>query len=432
MPGTAPPAPRPLPALHRLAPHAYYGWFVVAGVFLLSFVSVGIGFYGQTVFLDGLIREKGWTKEAVSGASTLYFIVSGITGTLVGRSVDRWGSRTPILGGALAMAGSLLWLGSIDRPGELYVVYAALAVGFAMTAAVPQNAILARWFVARRAFAMSLSQTGVSLGGIVLAPLATLLIAARGIGPTTWLLALVVLVVMLPVTTWVLRGDPADHGLAPDGAPSPEIAPPAEHRWRARDAVRTSRFGVTALSFSLILFCQTGLSVHLLHLLRNHLSAATAASGVSLVAVGSILGRLVVGRMADRRDKRRLAAGLFAFQSMAHIALSFAEQPATLLVATLLFGLTIGSIFMLQSLLVVELFGVASFGTVFGLLNFVSSIGGGLGPLAVGIVAARFGGYPVALWMLAVAAALGAVVVLRIPVGEERAKSGDGVDLSVP
>jgi len=117
---------------------------------------------------------------------------------------------------------------------------------------------------------------------------------------------------------------------------------------------------------------------------------------------------------------------------MAHIALSFAEQPATLLVATLLFGLTIGSIFMLQSLLVVELFGVASFGTVFGLLNFVSSIGGGLGPLAVGIVAARFGGYPVALWMLAVAAALGAVVVLRIPVGEERAKSGDGVDLSVP
>jgi sugar phosphate permease len=411
---------RPLPAAHRLAPGLYYGWIIMAGSFLLSFVSVGIGFYGQTVFLDGLIRENGWTKETVSGASTLYFIVSGIAGIAVGRAVDRWGARGSLSLGALLMAASLIWLGRIERPGELYAVYAALAVSFAMTAAVPLNAVLARWFVARRALAMSLSQTGVSLGGIVLVPFSTLMIAGRGFETTMWILAALVVALILPISVWVIRWDPADHGLAADGEAIGGAPPPPSRSWRARDAIRSSSFLTLSLSFSLILFCQTGLSVHILHLLRDHLSAGAAASGVSLVALGSIVGRLCMGQIADRVDKRILAAGLFAVQALAHLGLSFASEPVALYGFTLLFGLTIGSVFMLQSLLVLELFGVRSFGTVFGLLNLVSSVGGGLGPWVVGSVAASFdGGYASALRVLAASAAIGSLMVLRVHAPKE-------------
>ncbi len=412
---TGEPRPRrPLPAIHRLRPQAYYGWFVVAGGFILSFVAVGIGFYGQTVFLDGLIREKGWAKETVSGASTLYFIVSGIAGNFVGRAVDRWGARGLIFVGSLVMAASLLGLGRVERPAELFVVYAVLAVGFAMTAGVPLNALLARWFIRRRAFAMSLSQTGVSLGGIVLVPAATLLIAKHGIELTSWLLAALVLLVMWPVTVWVIRWDPADYGLSEDGQPGAQTDSEELRLWRARDAIRTASFLKLALAFSSILFCQTGLSVHLLHLLREHLDAAVAASGVSLVALGSIVGRLLIGQVADRVEKRWLVALLFVVQASAHLAMSLADGKVQLLGATLLFGLTIGSIFMLQSLLVMEIFGVASFGKIFGLLNLVTSMAGGLGPLAVGAVATHLGGYPSALLMLSCMAGFGAVVALGV------------------
>jgi MFS family permease len=404
-----------LPAIHRIAPRVYYGWIVMAGSFVLSFVSVGIGFYGQTVFLDALIRENGWSQETVSGASTLYFTVSGLAGIAVGRVVDRWGARGSLFAGSLLMAAALLWLGRIERPTELYAVYAVLAVSFAMTAAVPLNAVLARWFVARRAFAMSLSQTGVSLGGIVLVPAMTLLIAGRGLEVATWALAATVLALMLPIITWVIRWDPADHGLAADGEPAATAIGVESRVWRARDAIRTSSFVTLSLSFSLILFCQTGLSVHVLHMLREHMSAGAAAMGVSLVPFGSIVGRLFVGRIADRVDMRLLAAGLFGTQALAHLGLGLASGPAAMMFFTFVFGLTIGSVFMLQSLLVMELFGVRSFGTVFGLVNLVTSIAGGLGPLAVGSVAANLGGYPSAVHMLSAAAALGAVTVLRVP-----------------
>ena len=408
-----------------MAPHIYYGWIVLAGSFVLSFVSVGIGFYGQTVFLDALIRENSWSKETVSGASSLYFMVSGLAGIAVGRAVDRFGVRASMLLGTCTMAGSLLWLGTIERSSQLYPVYALLAVSFAMTAAVPVNAMLARWFVARRAFAMSLSQTGVSLGGIVLVPVTTLLIADRGFSATMSVLAVVVLVLMLPVIIWVVRSDPADHGLTADGNAHVDLAPGADVTWRARDVVRTSSFQALALSFSAILFCQTGLSVHVLHMLREHLSAGVAASGVSLIALSSIVGRLCIGQLADRVDKRKLAGGLFAVQAVAHLGLGFAQGPVALFGFTLLFGVTIGSVFMLQSLLVLELFGVRSFGTVFGLLNLATSVGGGLGPLAVGAVASHFGGYPSALWMLSLSAALGSIAVVRVPRPNEVARQRD-------
>lgn len=386
----------------------------MAGSFAISFVSVGIGFYGQTVFLDALIREHQWSKEAVSGGATLYFMVSGLAGIAVGRMVDRHGARGSLVAGGLLMAGSLLWLGRIERPAELYPVYAMLAVSFAMTAAVPLNAVLARWFVARRAFAMSLSQTGVSLGGIVLVPATTLMIARRGMEQTTWALGALVILVVLPISIWVIRWDPADHGLAADGEALASTPAAAPRRWRSRDAVRTGSFFTLALGFSSILFCQTGLSVHILHLLRDHLSAATAASGVSLIAAGSIIGRLCLGQIADRIDMRKLAAGLFVVQAVAHLGLSFSATTPALLGFALLFGLTIGSVFMLQSLLVLEFFGIASFGTVFGALNLVTSVAGGLGPLAVGSVAEHFGGYSAALRMLAVVAAIGTIAVLRV------------------
>ena len=96
------------------------------------------------------------------------------------------------------------------------------------------------------------------------------------------------------------------------------------------------------------------------------------------------------------------------------MALSFASRPTTLLVASLLFGFTIGAVFMLQSLLVADLFGLASFGTLFGVLNLISSFGGGLGPLTVGMLAENLGGYPGAIRVLGAIAFFAAFIVSRL------------------
>lgn len=411
---------RTLPAVHRLSPDLYYGWFVVAGTFALSFVSVGIGFYGQTVFLDALIHEKGWSKAAVSGASTLFFMTTGVAGVAVGRAVDRWGSRRMLTAGALCMAVALLWLGRIERPGELYLVYALLAVSFAMSAAIPLTGLVNRWFVNQRSRAMSFSQTGVSVGGLVLVPLVTTFIAAHGMRSATALLAVLVLAVALPVIFLIVREDPALHGLTPDGfgparsRTTRTMAPAAERSWRAREAVGTGAFVLLSASFGAILLCQTGVAVHHLHLLRQHLDTSAAAFGAATIPVGSIFGRLVAGRFADQFDKRHVAAVLFVLQALAIAALSVSSGATALLLASVWFGLTIGAVFMLQGLLVAEIFGLPSYGTVFGVLSMITGIGGGLGPLSVGLLSESMGGYPGALRCLLLVSPLAAIAVLRV------------------
>ena len=174
-------APRPLPAAHRLAPNIFYGWVVLFGAALLAFVGVGIGFYGQTVLIDALPSERGWSKAIVGGASSMYFVVTGVAGLGVGRIVDRYGPHAVIVAGSLIMGAALVWVGYASSPVELYLAFFAMAIGFAAAGSVPNNAIVTRWFIGLRARALAISQTGVSLAGVLLVP-----IAVYAIGNLRW------------------------------------------------------------------------------------------------------------------------------------------------------------------------------------------------------------------------------------------------------
>ena len=414
-----PPA-RPLPAVHRLAPRVFYGWFIAAGTFLTSFVVVGFGFYGMAVFLDALCNERGWPRTSVSFATSLCFVVSAVTGSLIGRSVDRHGPRIWIAVGAFVMAVALLAIGRVDRPEQLYLAFPPLGVGFSMAGGVTASALITRWFVALRMRAMTVSTTGVSLGGVVLVPVATAMIVERGLAGATPRLAVLLLVVVLPVVVLVLRSGPDDHGLAADGDPAAaERAPHVDleaqaRRWSRREAVRTQAFWLLVVAFGGILFCQVGVAMHQISLLRETLTPEGAALAVSTTATGSILARIVVGTFADRLDKRKLAATLMTIQAGAIAILAFVPNAPAAYAASLVFGFTIGNLFMLQSLITAELFGMASFGAVFGLVQLLTQTGSGLGPYALGLLVTAFGSYRAGLVLLAGVALVSAVVISRV------------------
>jgi MFS family permease len=422
-----PPQPRPLPAAHRIAPGAFYGWIVAGAISLVSFVVVGVGFYGLAVFLDALCTERGWSRSEVSFATTLYFMTSGIAGVAVGRSVDRHGPRIWIGVGAAVMALGLLFVGRVESARQLALVYPLLALGFAMTGAVPSGAIITRWFVARRARAMSISMTGVSIGGIVLVPFMTAMIARDGLAVATRVLALMVLAIVLPLVTLVLRSNPEAHGLLPDGgAVPPSTAHPAplstqQRHWTTAEALRTRTFWVLVAAFGGILFCQVGTAMHQLSLLRRHLDTGTAAFAVSTTAFGSVVARLVVGGFADRVSKRKLCVALMCLQAMALLGFSVSERLVPLYGCSLLFGVTIGNVYMLQSLLVGELFGMRSFGTVLGALQLITQTASGLGPFALGLLHAWFGGYPQGLSVLVAIALSSAAILSRVRAPEPAA-----------
>ncbi|HTO70897.1 MAG TPA: MFS transporter [Myxococcota bacterium] len=408
----------PLPAFARFAPQVFYGWWVALGACLISFVCAGVGFYSQGVLLDALCHERGWPRGMVSGATSVYFVVTGIAGLPVGRGVDRVGSRAFIALGAPLLALSLIGVGRADSQGALYACALGMALGAAMSGGVPTAAIVTRWFARLRARAMAVSQTGVSIGGILLVPLSTWLIRERGLPVATEALAVLVVCVALPVVAWVLRASPAAHGLEVDGPlrdPLDAGLPlRAERRYSTRAALRTRAFWGLALAFGLGLFAQVGFLAHQLAGLREKLEPADASLVVSATALGSVLGRFLVGPLGDRVDKRWIAVALFSVQAVATFCFSRAANGAALGVASFVFGLTMGNIFMLQPLLVAEYFGVASFASVLGTLQLVTQLASGLGPVAVGVAFERTGGYARPLAVLAGLALSAALVLSRV------------------
>jgi sugar phosphate permease len=267
--------------------------------------------------------------------------------------------------------------------------------------------MITRWFVAKRARALSFAQTGVSLGGVVLVPLTVGLVQSRGLETAARVLALLLLAVAVPVTLGVLRFAPEPFGLAPDG---PGAAPPAnpllapEHqlrRWTTREVLGTLSFWRLAVGFAGVLFAQQAVLIHEVAFLRERLDADAAALAVSTTAGGSIVARLAMGGIADRLEKRRVAVALVLFQAATLVGFTLVPGSAPLFACALALGFTIGNLFMMQSLLAGELFGLASFGRVFGTLVLVSQVAGGFGPVTLGLLFEGFGGYEVPFRILA-------------------------------
>jgi len=364
-------------------------------------VGVGVGYYGLAVFLRPLSEEHGWSTTAVSGATGLYFAVSGLSAAVVGPRIDRNGPLRYMVVGLIVTAISASFIGFVEQLWQLYLVYTVLALAFGMSSAVAVNAIMTRWFVRRRARAMSVSATGISVGGMILAPVGTWLVEWKGIEAAAPFMGVLVLLVGLPMVLFVLAWDPSDLGLKPDGDLEGEeeadstLSDDVQLRsWKVDEVVRTMAFWGILVAFVLVLVAQTGYVLHQIAFLEDRFeSRNTAALALSLTAFGSIVARLVVGMFADAIDKRWLTVALFLIQGSAVLTITLVDNVPLTWVMTLIFGFTIGNIYMMQSLMVGEIFGLVSFGAVFGLVSFAGQVGSGAGPLLVGVLEDSSGSY---------------------------------------
>ena len=134
------------------------GGRVVAGSFIVLTVSSGLGFYGLAVYLNAFNNERGWPVASISLATTLYFIVGGLTGLLVARIIARRDVRIPIVAGGLLGGASLAVLGHVQERWQLYAVYAVFAFGFSGAGLIPVTTVVTRWYHARRSVARRVNQ----------------------------------------------------------------------------------------------------------------------------------------------------------------------------------------------------------------------------------------------------------------------------------
>ena len=143
-------------------------------------------------------------------------------------------------------------------------------------------------------------------------------------------------------------------------------------------------------------------------------SRSAAALAVTVTTVGSIIARLVVGQLfADKADKRLMTVALFIGQAAAVLLYTVVSGTAAIYAVALLFGFTIGNVYMMMSLLTAEIFGILSFGTVYGVVSLAGQLGSGIGLVFMGWAHDVTDGYTVPFVVLAGVNLVAAVIVTR-------------------
>ena len=412
-------------------PGVFYGWWIVAAGTVILFISSGIGFYGHGVILDPLRNQHGWSKATISSAITLYFFATGAFGLLIGRLIDKYGPKWFLVIGSLVMGSGFVFLSRISATWQLYAIYLFLALGFSCTSLVPVNTLITNWFIRKRGFAMSLTNTGLSLGGIVLVPLAVYMISDWGLNVALPVLGTIFWVVIIPTALFFIKQRPSDLNQFPDGIlqddPGSEKMDSALNvemqmrTWTRRQAVRTGAFWAIVTAFLMALGGQIAFLVHQVSFLGKYLGIAGAATAVSLTAGASIAGRLFLGTFVDRCDKRYVTMVCFLIQGVAVMALAYYNHVVVLYLGTFAFGLTMGSIIMMQSLITGECFGLKSFATVSGIAGLFTMSGAAFGPMLAGFIYDVTDSYRIAFTMFAVLSilAMGVIWFARPPKFDE-------------
>ena len=208
----------------------FYGWWNVTGGFILLFLYAGAGFYSFSIFIKPLEEAFGWSRAAISLTMSIYMMVHGICAPVIGHMIRAYGPKRVMTVAAFMSGVAFIAVSFTSSLIFFYGAYALLSVATTGIGFIPVSEILARWFVKRRGTAIGFAMVGISAGGFVMAPLIEEIIVNFGWRYSFVFLGVLVWVLGLPMTLFVMKGNPADMGLLPDG--EKQVATPDEHSGR--------------------------------------------------------------------------------------------------------------------------------------------------------------------------------------------------------
>jgi MFS family permease len=273
-----------------------------------------------------------------------------------------------------------------------------------------------RWFVRHRGFASGLASSGIGAGTLVVPPLTALAIAQFGWRSAYLALGAFAIVVGIAAAL-LIENDPRDRGLYPDGDGKPDAepvgaAPALGAGLSIAEAIKSKTFlGL----YAACLFCALGVFVPFVHLtpyaIDHGLAKSYAVLLVSVIGVGSTVGRFLLGGLADRLGRRLSLVAMFA--GMAAILPLWAVSTTfwPLAIFAFVFGVAYGGWVALLPSVVMDYFGGRNVSGIIGVLYTSAGIGTLIGPSAAGFAFDISGSYTVPILLSAAGNAIAVLIM---------------------
>jgi sugar phosphate permease len=392
--------------------------------FVSLFAIVGLALYGLPFFYDFMVREFGWTRAQVtSGNAYSKLIVGPLFGFFAGWFVDRFGSRRLMIVGILLAGLAPIGLGMATSLALFYTFYLCNALGYVCGGPLPNQVLLSRWFDAGRGRAMGFAYLGIGVGGALVPLIAHALTTRFGWQMALQLLGVLMIAVALPLILLVRDKPPLDDGAATPRGPA-AVTGHAPAGAAALTAGGSRPRIWTDWTFPLLLIgsmCSIGAVGGTMQNLKLFLSLDKAitqgdvAGVLSLVLVGSIAGRLLMGLLADLFPKKYVMLGIYALVAATVPLLYVAPSLGTLQLAAIAFGIGLGGDYMIIPLMAAELYGLARLGRVMGVVLTADGVAEALVPMGVAALRDHYGSYGPGFGLLLALAVVGALAVAALP-----------------
>ncbi len=384
-------------------PPLYYGWIVVAVCFFIVLISAGArSSFGA--FFNPMREDFGWSYGLTSLALSIGMLVGGFFGPIGGYLLDRLGGRTVILWGIVIMGASTILLSLTPHILYLILMFGVVtAIGTTGAGTSTTIALLARWFRRRRTIALGLVTAGLSAGGLVMVPLAAYLIQATD-WRTAWVvLGAIILGLGFPVTFLLLRNDPKEMGLLPDGdqgAPqgdpvpqAPDVRTPLEAELWTEPLRSVPYWQITAAYF--VCGATTGImSAHFIPYAQDKgMALTTAATAFGAMSFLNIVGVVIISALAKEFPRKNLLGVVYALRFVGYAVLIVVPAPWGIWGFAAIMGFSWIATLPLNTSLTADIYGLKYLGTLSGVTFLFHQLGSGGAILIAGILRDVTGSY---------------------------------------
>jgi MFS family permease len=395
----------------------FYGWVVVAISVLISFFGAGM-FWGGSVFVNPMQDDLGWSRSEIYLAFTVRGWMGIVLAPLIGPYADRLhGARTvAIITGVIASIATAL-ISGVSESWQFILLFGVMGGIGIVGQSFPTFALVPKWFISKRGSALGWASMGSPIAAMGLAPALAVLIDAYG-WRSTWIIVGIASFILTVLPSMLLRRQPEDVGLLPDGATAPHPDAPVsarpipEQSVTPREAVKQRLFWMLVLGSALGSLSNNGLPGNLVPLYADlGFSRDLAVLGFSIYGLFSMIGRFFWAYAVGRVNIRRAMIAMAVVGTLVTPSVYFLPG-LSVLAFSALNGFVIGGYVALSPMVWPEYFGRRHVGAIGGFARPFITIIQASGPLMMALSYDRAGGYGPALWLTAASWAASGVIML--------------------
>jgi MFS family permease len=406
-------------------PRKFYGWKLVAALWLLDFLNMGFPLFGGAVINTYMLKQIPMERGTYGLGFTLLNLFVGLASLVVAASILKWGTRaTFAIGSSIILLGALWMSFFASRPWHYLLGFGVLiATGISFGTLVPVTTTVTRWFHRYRGRAMAISLSASGFAGFLGAPVINKILAANGGNwRQAWQVVAGIMIASALFAFLFVRDRPEDLGQTVDGAPTDAGATPTPSTnalatrlvWTPSQAYKTPAYWLIVVGGFACQFPYFFFIAHwILHLRQHAISAADAAWAMGLFTMGAIVGRLIGGWLMDKIPARfAFMMGLCCYFLGSFLAMDVdSSRFAVAVTAGILSGAAFGWTFVCMNTMTAHYYGPAAFPKLNGMMLLLTGVVSSPAGVVGGRLFDRYGSYTPAFELNILVSAIGIVAL---------------------